>query len=136
MPLRPSRSRPAMSKRSGIRLWLLAFAGFCLLHAGWAFAAPYNGPPDEARHAIRASALLDGQFIGPLVPPEQVDHPQRGQVFAPIQANPQDAGGYQTVPGSLVRPRCFPQRVDVAANCAAEPGGDTAPVTTTTEAAR
>jgi predicted membrane protein DUF2142 len=124
-----------MSRRSGVRLWLLAFAGFCLLHAGWAFAAPYNGPPDEARHAIRAAGVLDGQFVGPLAPPQTVDQP-RGQVFAPVQANPQDSGGYQTVPESLVRPRCFPQRPDVAANCAAEPGGATSPVTTTTEAAR
>lgn len=125
-----------MGRPGGLRLWLLAFAGFWLLHAGWAFAAPYNGPPDEQRHAIRAAGVLDGQFIAPLVDRNGADKQQGGGVFSPIPTSDQDASGYQTVPRSLVRPRCFPQKVEAAANCAPEPGGDETPIKVTTEAAR
>jgi hypothetical protein len=123
-----------MGRPVAFRLWLLAFGGFMLLHMAWAFAAPYNGPPDEERHVIRAAGVLDGQFIAPSV--DGTSQQQGGGVFSPIPTSEQDATGYQTVPRSLVRPRCFPQKVNVAASCAAEPGGDQAPVTTTTEAAR
>jgi hypothetical protein len=120
---------------SGIRLWLLAFAGFFLLHVAWALAAPYNGPPDEQRHAIRAAGVLDGQLISPPADPDTRNQ-QRGGLFDTIPASEVDGSGYQTVPRSLVRPRCFPQHVEVAASCAPEPGGDETPVTVTTEAAR
>jgi hypothetical protein len=120
---------------SGVRLWLLAFVGFWLLHGAWAFASPYNGPPDEQRHAIRAAGVLDGQLIAP---PAEVDsrNQQRGGLFDTIPVSEIDGTGYQTVPRSLVRPRCFPQHADVAASCTPEPGGDETPVTVTTEAAR
>jgi hypothetical protein len=85
--------------RSGTRLWILAFVGFNLLFAGWAVAAPYNGPPDEQPHVLRAAAVTSGDLF--------------------------PADGYlQEVPASLVRERCFPMRADVAADCSAEPGGD------------
>ena len=125
-----------MGRPGGFRLWLLAFIGFWLLHAAWAFAAPYNGPPDEQRHAIRAAGVLDGQFVAPLVDRNATSQQQGGGVFSPIPTSDQDASGYQTVPRSLVRPRCFPQKVEVPASCAPEPGGDETPVTVTTEAAR
>jgi hypothetical protein len=84
---------------TGARLWLLAFLGFFLLHAGWAFAAPYNGPPDEEQHAMRAAAVMHGELIGPPT-------------------------NFQVVPNSLYRPFCFSQLVNTPANCVAEPGGD------------
>jgi Predicted membrane protein (DUF2142) len=124
-----------MSERSGRRLWLLAFVGFFLLHAGWSFAAPYNGPPDEQRHAIRAAGVLDGQLLAPPAAPDP-DKYRHGEAYQTIPSSERDSAGYQTVPQSLVRPRCFPQRVEVAADCAAEPGGDRTPVTVTTDAAR
>jgi hypothetical protein len=74
--------------------------GFWLLHAGWAFAAPFDGPPDEQQHALRAAAVA------------------RGEIFAPDNRA-------QDVPESLYRyPFCFQQKVNVSANCQVEPGGD------------
>ena len=84
-------------------LWLLAFIGFCLLHAGWALASPYDGPPDEQAHVHRAAGVLNGEIVAPHV----------------------DRGALQDVPLSLVKgPLCFPQKVTVAADCVADPGGD------------
>lgn len=85
--------------RSGTRLWILAFVGFSLLFGSWALATPYNGPPDEQAHVLRAAAVGGGDLL-----PEN---------------------GYdQDVPASLVRDQCFPMKVTVAADCASEPGGD------------
>jgi hypothetical protein len=84
--------------RRGFRLWLLAFIGFWLLHAGWAFATPYNGPPDEQQHVLRAAGIMQGEIVA-----ERDQH---------------------TVPKSLIRGWCFPTRVTVPASCEVEPGGD------------
>jgi predicted membrane protein DUF2142 len=81
---------------------VLAFMGFWLLHAGWAVATPYNGPPDEIQHALRAAGILNGDIIG----------------------EPTSAGAVQTVPVGLNRELCFSTHVDVAADCAPEPGGE------------
>jgi Predicted membrane protein (DUF2142) len=102
------------SRRSGTRLWLLAFIGFWLLHAGWALAAPYNGPPDEQQHVHRAAGLLHGELI----------------------AEPGLKFDWQTVPESLIRGWCFPSRPDVAADCDQEPGGAETPLLYPTSAAR
>lgn len=92
-----------MSSRPAARLWLVAFAGFWLLHAGWAFAAPYNGPPDEMQHVIRAVGVVHGELVA------QKDPLRDWQ---------------QEVPKSLIRGWCFPTKVEVAADCDVEPGGD------------
>ncbi len=96
------------------RLWLLAFIGFCLLHAGWAFASPYNGPPDEQEHALRAAGVM------------------RGELITGIGVN----GAMQTAPDSIIRGWCFPARVEVAASCEREPGGDETPRSVLTRAGR
>jgi hypothetical protein len=92
-----------IQRRSGVRLWFLAFIGFCLLHAGWAFAAPYDGPWDEQMHAKRAAGIMEGEI---LPGPDRV----------------------QTVPRSLdiltQHWFCFPMHVTVPASCSPEPGGD------------
>lgn len=88
-----------LTTRSGLRIWLVAFTGFFLLHVGWALAAPYDGPADEAAHAERAAAV----GLGKLLP---------------------HADGNEDLPRSLVRQRCFEQLVDVPADCAKPPGGD------------
>jgi hypothetical protein len=80
-------------------LWLLAFIGFFLLHAGWALAAPYDGPPDEQQHALRAASIMHGHILT-------------------------DSNNVQTVPKSLVRQFCFPMQAAVPASCAIPPGGD------------
>jgi hypothetical protein len=87
--------------RSGARLWLLAFASFFLVHAAWAVAAPFNGPPDEKAHALRAAAVGHGEIVA---------------------ENPR----VQQVPHSLVPAdyNCFPMKPTVPASCAGEPGGD------------
>ena len=85
--------------RSGIRLWLLAFTGFFLLHAAWAVAAPYDGPPDEQAHALRAAAVGHGELLA-------------------------SDDSMQLTPRSLSRNNCFPQHVEIPADCALPPGGD------------
>jgi hypothetical protein len=92
----------AAERRSGYRLWLVAFLGFAALFGGWAFAAPYNGPPDESQHVMRAAGVV------------------RGQLVAKQDIN----GGYQTVPDSLYPGFCFPTKTWMAASCEPEPGGD------------
>lgn len=88
-----------MTTRPGLRLWLIAFSGFLLLHAGWAYAAPFDGPADEAAHAQRAADVTMGRLLP-------------------------DAQGNDYVPRSIVRPRCFEQNVQIPANCVQGPGGD------------
>jgi hypothetical protein len=95
-------------------LWLLAFAGFWLLHAGWAFATPLNGPPDELQHVIRAAGVVRGE----------------------IRAERDALGGVQDVPASLDRGWCFPTKVTVPASCEREPGGDQTVVPVHTTAAQ
>lgn len=85
--------------RSGFRLWLLAFAGFFLLQAAWAFALPYDGPADEQAHGLRAAAVVHGELLAP-------------------------SDSVQLTPNSLFRHYCFEMKVEVAADCAKEPGGD------------
>jgi Predicted membrane protein (DUF2142) len=93
---------------------MLAFVGFFLLHAGWSFATPYNGPPDEVQHALRTAGILNGEIIG--------------------ERNPK--GAIQTVPASLSVGWCFPTKVGVAADCEREPGGDQSPLLVNTSAGR
>jgi hypothetical protein len=96
-------------------LWLLAFIGFSLLHAGWAFAAPYDGPPDEQQHALRASGLMHGGILS--------GDDYRLDVARSLDKNNTDFGQPS---GALVNvhTNCFPMQVHIAANCAEEPGGD------------
>src|SRR5262245_58255784 len=98
----------------GFRLWLLTFIGFCLLHAAWTFATPYDGPPDEQEHVIRAAGIMRGEIL-----PE-----------------PMTVGAVQTAPLSLQRGLCFPTQVFVAASCEAPPGGDETPAPRDTRAGR
>ena len=93
---------PHVAERSGFRLWLVAFIGFTALFAGWAFASPYNGPPDESQHVMRAAGVV------------------RGEIITKTDIN----GGFQTVPDSLYPGFCFPTKIWVAASCEPEPGGD------------
>jgi hypothetical protein len=86
-------------RRSGARLWLLAFIGFWLLLAGWAFAAPYDGPPDEQQHALRAAAVAHGELVAR-------GEPGAGRPVEPVS------------PTIL-----FPMHIDRLADCAVVPGG-------------
>ncbi len=99
--------------RTGLRLWLLAFVGFFLLFGAWSFATPYDGPPDEQAHALRAAALGHGQVF-----PTGDRTPDAAGVM-----RPSDPWTLET-PSSLWRTRCFPMFVTVPADCSAEPGGD------------
>jgi hypothetical protein len=53
------RDKPTWS--GGRRQWSLVFLGFFLVFAAWSFAAPYDAPPDEMMHAIRAAGVGSGQ---------------------------------------------------------------------------
>lgn len=57
------RSRSVRSPRA----WLVAFLGFFLLGAAWSFAAPYDGPPDELEHVVRAYGLMSGQLSDKMI---------------------------------------------------------------------
>jgi hypothetical protein len=92
-------------------LWLLAFAGFFLLGGAWALAAPYEGTPDEADHVYRAVGVARGEWIA-------------------------EKGIWQTVPRSLLGPRCFAGKPSQPANCSPEPGGDASLRRATTAAGR
>lgn len=94
---------PRTAERSGLRLWVVAFIGFATLFAGWSFATPYNGPPDEAAHVLRAAGVVRGEIL------------TRPDAYG---------GGFQRVPDSLHADPCFARKVNVAASCEAEPGGD------------
>ena len=55
---------PRGSSRRGAvrRVWIVGFLAFFLLGAGWSLAMPYDGPPDELQHVVRAYGVIDGQF--------------------------------------------------------------------------
>lgn len=95
------------NRRSGARLWLVAFIGFCLLHAGWAFATPFDGPPDEEQHALRAASVMNGQLVAD--PGRMLDVPRS------LDKNNTPDGTHRA---------CFPMQVTVPASCTEEPGGD------------
>ena len=78
--------------------WLIAFLGLFLIGAAWSAAMPYDGPPDELQHVIRAYGVVDGQFISP--------------------------DGKQNVPASLSPPGigCFRWHTERSAGCAARAG--------------
>ncbi|WP_112272229.1 DUF2142 domain-containing protein [Lentzea terrae] len=96
-------------RRSGGWLWVLAFLGFLLIHAGWSFAAPYDGPPDEEQHVLRAAGIMQGNIV-----PED-----RTQLI------PQSLDKNNKVEnGAIMNRNCFPMHVNVPASCAEEPGGD------------
>jgi hypothetical protein len=99
---------PAPVQTSLRRLWAGAFAGFFLIFAGWAFAAPYDGPPDEVQHVIRAAGVVSGQ-VAP--EPAIIDNwDGRGS---------RGLGAYQRVPEGLHSPAtCWGFDPNKPANCA------------------
>ena len=78
--------------------WLIAFLGLFLIGAAWSLAMPYDGPPDELQHVLRAYGAVDGQFISP--------------------------DGEQDTPASLSPPGigCFRWHTDQSADCAKRAG--------------
>jgi hypothetical protein len=102
----------------GLRLWLLAFAGFFLTIGAWSIAAPYDGSPDEMSHVQRAAAVFNGQI-------------------APRPANAKDGtGAYLTVPGALDQSTCWAHHPTRSATCARQPDGDRTPVRVANAAGR
>jgi hypothetical protein len=84
----------------------VVFIGYFLLGAAWAFAAPYDGPPDEQEHIVRASGVLRGEVM---------------PAPAPVAWG---TGATQTVPRGLVRDNCWRFASDHSAACAQAPDGD------------
>ncbi|MEV6926819.1 DUF2142 domain-containing protein [Dactylosporangium sp. NPDC051485] len=109
------RTRPRFSSRT---LLALFFVGYFAVAAGWALATPYNGAADELPHVVRAAGVVRGQ-IAP----------------APVDAV-SGTGAYQTVPKSLVRPKCWQQQPTVPASCDHFNHDDRTPVRTPTTAGR
>jgi hypothetical protein len=81
-------------------------------------AAPYSGFPDERDHIMRAAGVVTGQIA---LEPE-------------VAAN--GSGAFVTVPRSLLVDQCWQFHPEVAASCAAEPGGDETKVRAATSAGR
>jgi len=98
---------PAPVQTSLRRLWAGAFAGFFLIFGAWAFAAPYDGPPDEVQHVIRAAGVVSGQVAPePAILDNWDGRGSRG------------VGAYQRVPEGLHSPAtCWGFNPDKPANC-------------------
>ncbi|HEV2640478.1 MAG TPA: DUF2142 domain-containing protein [Actinocrinis sp.] len=78
--------------------WLAAFLGLFLIGAAWSLALPYDGPPDELQHVVRAYGAVDGQIVSP-----------DGEQYAPLSLSPPDIG-------------CFRWHPERSAGCAARAG--------------
>lgn len=98
--------------RSGLRAgpwaWLISFLAFFLTFGAWAFAMPYDAPPDEVQHSIRAAGVASfdpGQiFARPRVVPDAFGKP--------------GMGAYQRVPvGMNEHATCFGNHQKVSAAC-------------------
>jgi hypothetical protein len=107
-----SASPTATSTRSGgRRLPILVFLGFFLVFGAWAVAAPYDAPPDEVQHVIRAYGVLSGQIA-----------PAPTSVKWGVNNN--GAGAYQRVPEGLYHPaRCWGFDPGKSAACQPPIGG-------------
>jgi hypothetical protein len=88
---------PVTARRIAVS-WLTAFVGLVLIGAAWALAMPYDAPPDEFQHVVRAYGVVDGQIISP-------DAMQR----VPDSLNPPGIG-------------CFRWHTEKTADCAATAG--------------
>jgi hypothetical protein len=88
-----------LGRRRPVAVGMISFLGFFLLGASWSVAMPYDGPPDELQHVVKAYAVGGGDFSVPAT-----------QRF--------------TVPRSLVPPGsgCFRWKLSRAANCQTTPG--------------
>jgi hypothetical protein len=104
----------------GPRLWLLAFAAFFLMIAGWALSAPYDGSADERDHIYRAAGI----YAGDIAP-------------APAEAA-RGSGAFVHVPRGLLVPdeACWQFHPGTPASCAPEPGSDRTSVRVGTGAGR
>ena len=78
--------------------WLAAFLGLFLIGAAWSLALPYDGPPDELQHVLRAYGAVDGQFVS-----------HDGEQYVPQSLSPPGIG-------------CFRWHADQPADCAARAG--------------
>ncbi|GIG61297.1 hypothetical protein Lfu02_56690 [Longispora fulva] len=110
------------ARPGGRRLWLLAFVGFFLVIGAWAVAAPYDGPPDEPAHSVRAAGVAGGDVM-----------PEPADAFA-------GTGAFQVVPkgikGTLETGCWYHGQPDHSAACAAAPSADRELVSKPTSAGR
>ncbi|WP_344662809.1 DUF2142 domain-containing protein [Catenulispora subtropica] len=109
-----------LPRSTGPRAFVAAFLGFFLLGAAWSVALPYDGPPDEFRHVVRAYGVLDGQIAARV----------NAQVTVPRSLVP--AGVADDDAAS-----CMRWKLDVSAGCvsAPAPGDESRMVETTSGAA-
>jgi hypothetical protein len=57
MPRHCDTGRDGGSPEGGLAPLAAGLRRFLLLPAAWAVAAPYNGPPDEQEHGVRAAGV-------------------------------------------------------------------------------
>jgi hypothetical protein len=108
-----------LPRSTGPRAFVAAFLGFFLLGAAWSAALPYDGPPDEFRHVVRAYGVLDGQIAA------RAD----AQVTVPQSLVPAGVGDSDTA-------SCMRWKLDVSAACASRPApGDRSRTVVTTSGA-
>lgn len=55
---------PRSDRSSFLRRWLAAFLLIAVLSTAWSMVTPPAGGPDEQYHAIKAAAVVTGQFTG------------------------------------------------------------------------
>jgi hypothetical protein len=99
--------RSLLGRLRPTRLWILSFLGFFLLTSAWSLAMPYDGPPDELQHTVRAYAVVTGQIV-----PKDLTHPL---ARVPESLVPH---GIATSSG------CFRWHTEIPASCAGSPGAE------------
>jgi hypothetical protein len=104
--------RPGSGRSTFLRRWLAAFLLIATLSTAWSLVTPPAGGPDEQYHAIKAAAVVTGQFTGR---PDPVLG--GGATFVEVSARWERLD---------YMPGCFAFRPSVPAGCAGELDGPTA----------
>ncbi|MEZ0069321.1 hypothetical protein ABIA32_005365 [Streptacidiphilus sp. MAP12-20] len=100
-------ARAALGRVAG-RTFLWAFLALFGLGCGWALAVPYDGFPDEARHAVRAWSAAGGEWVF------------HGPVLA--DGTPLIAAPRSLAPNAPASSACFHQHPQLSAACSPPAG--------------
>jgi hypothetical protein len=103
----PSGVRALLFRHRPSRLWAFSFLGFFLLTTAWSLAMPYDGPPDELQHTVRAYGVVTGQIV-----PDDIGTPT---FRVPKSLVPK---------GSSISGSCFRWHTENSAACTNDPGAE------------
>ncbi|HEX3841316.1 MAG TPA: DUF2304 family protein [Acidimicrobiales bacterium] len=117
-------STPAPRPRRALR-WGTSFALLFLLIEAWSLATPLMASPDEPAHAIKAAAVVRGEFFG--TPAHATKRGPSSEITVRV---PENIAGLGAIPG------CYATHPNVPASCAPTPGASTREVNIATTAGR